>query len=249
MLLSTLPSAVLGSGDDIEALLNARVKAEYAFYTEDPRYLGNVQGEFESLTNNRAIEGLAYYYAGYVGYRRAQLIVGADKSAAVEHLDSCIDALRKAIKADREFAEAHALLSGCYSLKAGAQSMKAVYLGPKASRRIARARELAPENPRVVLLDGLNDYYRPSALGGDVDSAFTKFLEAAELFAEASPARPGNPDWGHAEVHALLGEIYLARKEAAKARESFERALLIVPDYKKVQNQLAEALTLLRQGS
>jgi len=47
----------------------------------------------------------------------------------------------------------------------------------------------------------------------------------------------------------MLGEIYLSRSEAARARESFERALLIVPEYKKAQRQLAEALTLLQQGS
>jgi len=247
--LLVLPGTASSNDDDIEALLNARVKVEYAFYTQDPRYLGNVRGEFESLTNHRAIESLAHYYAGYVDYRLAQLHLDADKSAAVEHLDNCIGALKKAIKVDREFAEAYALLSGCYSLKAGAQSMKAVYLGPKANRRIAQAREMAPENPRVALLDGLNDYYRPASLGRDVDSAFEKFSRAAELFADSTAAQPGKPEWGHAEVYAMLGEIYLARNDAVRARESFEQALLIVPEYKKAQRQLAEALTLLQHGS
>ena len=243
-----LPGIGSSNEDDIEALLNARVKAEYAFYTQDPRYLGNVRGEFESLTSHRSIESLAYYYAGYVDYRLAQLHIDSNKSAAIEHLDNCIAALKKAIKTDRELAEAYALQSACYSLKAGAQSVKAVYLGPKASRRIAQAREMAPENPRVALLDGLNDYYRPASLGRDVDSAFAKFSKAAELFADGADVQPGNPDWGHAEVYALLGEIYLSRDDAALARESFEHALLIVPEYKKAQRQLAEALARL-QGS
>lgn len=243
--LLALPNIGKGNEGDIEALMNAWVKAEYAFYTQDPRHLGNVRGEFESLTNHRAIESLAHYYAGYVDYRLAQLRFDADKAAAVEHLDNCIDVLKKSIKADREFAEAYALLSRCYSLKAGAQSMRAVYLGPKAGRRMAQARELAPENPRVALLDALNDYHKPAALGRDTDQAFEKFSRAAELFAETGTPQPGAPDWGHAEVYAMLGEIYLSREDAAKARESFERALLIVPNYKKVQRQLAEALTLL----
>jgi hypothetical protein len=45
--------------------------------------------------------------------------------------------------------------------------MLGMTLGPRAGTAMQSALALAPENPRVVLLDAIATYYRPPMFGGN----------------------------------------------------------------------------------
>jgi Tfp pilus assembly protein PilF len=47
------------------------------------------------------------------------------------------------------------------------------------------------------------------------------------------------PGWGHGEAYLELGRQYQARGDLLGARNWIEKALIVAPDYKSAQRQLA----------
>lgn len=101
---------------------------------------------------------------------------------------------------------------------------KAMTLGPKSSRAMKRAKELAPDNPRVLLIDGTGDYFTPGMFGGDKEAALEKFERAARLAEIEQVDDPLMPSWGHAEAYAWIGYAHMeagrTEKGTARLRES-----------------------------
>jgi tetratricopeptide (TPR) repeat protein len=108
---------------------------------------------------------------------------------------------------------------------------------------ISKAKELAPENPRVALIDAISTYNTPSLFGGGKDKGLEKMKKAAELFERWKESDSLQPSWGKEEVHAWIGIAYLERKETILARKSFEKALEINPNYGWVKYGLLPKIT------
>ena len=115
-------------------------------------------------------------------------------------------------------------------------------LGPQAIASLARARRLAPGNPRVLLLDGLNTLYRPKAFGGGADRALAILEQARDAFAKESVADSTAPDWGRDDAHAWLGQAYAELGRTDDARAAYARALEINPDHGYVRHVLLPRL-------
>lgn len=235
-LLSTLlaagaPAAHATTAQDL-ADFEARV--QYAFFTED----GNL---LTSLVRGAAKpeSALDRYHLAHAHYRLAQVVGARDRKAAAAAADECIRLLDKAMKEQAKFAEAHALQGACYSTLASLRSYKAMVLGPLAARQVEQALEIAPQNPRAVLVDaqGLRD--RPAMFGGDKDKAFERFRRAAQLFDAPAAIPAGSPTWGRAEAWLALGRQYAERSDIVNARDAFERALGVAPDYAAARRALA----------
>jgi len=241
-------AAILNNGSvtaaELEQLLDAKARAQYAYYAGSASDLRSARDAMQRLTDDPVWDDLAYYYIAYANYRLAQLFMESDKNTARERLDDCVDMAKPATKSKDLAAEAFALQSACFGLKSAVQPLKAMFFGPNAGRKIRKALNLSPANPRVVLLDAVNDYFRPRFYGGNKDRAFEKFNKAANLFDEDQAIREGYPDWGQAEVYAYLGNYYLEREDAIRARNAFERALLIAPDYEWVRDMLPRLASL-----
>ncbi len=79
--------------------------------------------------------------------------------------------------------------------------------------------------------DGISYLERPELFGGDVDKAEASFNKAIQLFEKSHNLRAGWPTWGHAEAYVYLGRVYLDRGDMIRARDAFEKALLIAPDF------------------
>lgn len=186
----------------------------------------------------------ARYYAGLAGYRLLPLLE-EDEDRQEQALDDAIGHLEAAVERAPKRAEAHALLSGLYGWMAGQGMISGMRYGPKASRAMERAKELAPKNPRVVLIDAISTFNKPGAFGGDKAEALKGFERAARLFQEENVGGPLQPNWGHAEAYAWTGIAHLKADRKAQARQAFERALEINPDYGWVRDvllpQLADA--------
>ncbi len=228
---------------DLEQLLDARARTQYSYYAGAASDIEASIEALERVKTDPIWADLAHYYVAYANYRLAQLTLD-DKDAAAGRLNQCVDEAKPATRNPDIAAEAYALQSACLGLKASVRPLMAVYYGPNAGRKIKKALKLDPDNPRVVLLDAVNDYYRPRAVGGNKQRAFEKFNRAAELYGEAQTPRAGYPDWGEAETQAYLGNYYLDREDAIRARNAFEQALLIAPDYKWVQQMLPRLAAL-----
>ncbi len=196
----------------------------------------------EQFFNHPELKKYARYYAGYAWYRMYNMPTEDGSEPEEKFLDSCISHLEKAVENDPKFAEAHALLGSAYGMKATGVFSGMKY-GPKSDSSLEKAMELAPENPRVYMIDGIGKIYKPSMFGGGIDKALESLNKAASLFKTFEPADELSPDWGHAEVYAWIGQAYTQKEDLEKAEQAYRQALEINPDYGWVKYDLLPALT------
>ena len=102
--------------------------------------------------------------------------------------------------------------------------------GPRSDKAYKRARELAPDNPRVAMHQGVSRLFRPGAFGGGLDKAEEELTEAMELFEKEAPGGDW-PSWGHAEILGWMGQVMYRKGELEQARAYYERALEMEPEY------------------
>jgi tetratricopeptide (TPR) repeat protein len=205
----------------------------------DATAMQKARAHFERLLAGKRHEALVRYYIGYCDYRLTIFYQQAKNQEMMQqHLEAAITHLEAAVKLNNKFAEAYALLSSCYGQKIGMAPMLGMTLGPKSGMTMQSALQLAPSNPRVILLDAIGTYYKPAMFGGDKDKALAGFKHAADLFDKEKSTDLLQPDWGHAEAYAWIGVAYLDKKDAAAARAALERALAIAPEYGWVKHQL-----------
>ncbi|MGH8209460.1 MAG: hypothetical protein ACREU6_07660 [Steroidobacteraceae bacterium] len=250
-LLALLAAAVVTSVAAVHAAdarwLDLESRIQYDYFTEDPRALRNLA---EPLASNDSHDRLKGYYAGLLAYRLTQLV--ADKSASSgkpptaaekdeerQTAQHCVRSLDQALAVQSDFADALALQSACLSRLAELGSWRAPFAAPKSAAQIRKALQLAPQNPRVLLLEAIGDYERAQAPGGGVQHPCEKFKSTAAVFeAERADVDP-LPGWGAAEAYTWLGRCYLDSGDAVTARDVLERALLIAPEFAQARRLLA----------
>ena len=185
---------------------------------------------FERALADTSLAAWGHYYIALADYRIAGLLEGESKDPS-EHLNAAVEHLKKATEIDPQSAEAHALLSSVYGWQIGLSPMKTMILGPKVGKASQKAKQLAPDNPRVVLSAAISDFNTPKMFGGSKEKGLQGFQRAAELFAQEEPTDPIQPVWGHREAYAWLGIAYQGQGELESARAAFEKALAIDPDF------------------
>ncbi len=222
---------------DVDALLlEAKEKLVAGENSNDQNQIMEARAMFERATADEGRRALAHYYMGLAGYRLAGM--NPEKDAQLKHLNYSIKQLEEAVEIDEDFVEGLALLGSVIGWKSGLKPMQAMFLGPKATKLVARAKGLAPENPRVMLIASISDYNTPKMFGGDPEGAMLGFQEAADLFAKEVIEDPLMPDWGHAEAYAWLGQGHMANGANEQARAAYEKALELNPDYGWVRHVL-----------
>jgi hypothetical protein len=110
---------------------------------------------FKRAANSSDHQALAHYYAALAGYRLSNLFPSDAEDKKEPVLNDAIDHLQTATDLDSSMADAWALLSGCYGQMTGMHPMQSMSLGPKSDDAMEKAKELAPENPRIWIIDGV----------------------------------------------------------------------------------------------
>ena len=185
---------------------------------------------FERALADTSLSAWGHYYIALADYRIAGLLEGESKDPS-EHLNAAVEHLKKATEIDPQAAEAYSLLSSVYGWQIGLSPMKSMLLGPRVGKAAQKAKQLAPDNPRVVLSAAISDFNTPKMFGGNKEKGLQGFQRAAELFAQEEPTDPIQPVWGHREAYAWLGIAYQNQGELESARAAFEKALEIDPDF------------------
>ncbi len=213
-------------------------RIEYAWFTEDTNSLRNLIRTAENALARTADSAFVRYQLAMARYRLGLLLMERKDAAAADAMSGCVEQLGAAVEAHEQFAEAYALQSACYGSLAGLQAWKALVYGPQSDARLSKALKLAPDNPRVALLDGLADRQKPKAFGGDKVRAQTKIERAVELFEGSAEPAPGEPQWGAADAYLYLGQELMQAGDTLGARNALERALIIAPDYAAARREL-----------
>ncbi|HEY7379240.1 MAG TPA: hypothetical protein VH542_11195 [Steroidobacteraceae bacterium] len=227
-----LLSAVVSAQEIDPADLEGRI--EYAYFTADANALRNLAGTLQNSLAKGEDHALAQYERGLAQYRLGQVLAASADGGAATAFSACIDALGKALDADRQSAEAYALQSACYLSLADIKAWKGVLDLPLGGARLDKALKLAPSNPRVVLVDALNDYQR----GGDRKQACAKFAHAAKLFDASGEDVARTPGWGAADAYLYVGRCLHDSGDVLGARNALERALIIAPDFTAARQEL-----------
>ncbi len=104
----------------------------------------------------------------------------------------------------------------------------------KAGKWVAKAVEMAPDNPRSNMVFGNNDFYTPKMFGGGkaVESSMQK---AISLYKEAVP-NPYMPSWGMPKAYQMLTRHYLKNDMIAQAKATITEGLQRYPEHKTLQS-------------
>ena len=221
--------------------LDIESRIQYAYFTEDPRALRNL---VEPLGSGDSSDRLKSYYAGLLAYRQTLLAEKLPtrkndqaKNEARPMVERCVSSLDHALEAQKDFADALALQSACLGLLADQSSWRSPFAAPKSSSELRKALQLAPKNPRVLLIDALNDYEHPKSAGSA--PSCEKFKNTAAVFETERANVDQVPGWGAAEAYTWLGRCYLDNGDAVPARDALERALLIAPEFGQAKRLLS----------
>ena len=191
------------------------------------------------LSNNDAE---ANYVAAYADYR----IAGAGQRNVDANRITINDALARAqrrletlsTRATPMQAEALALLSSVYGWEISMDPVKGMTLGMKAGTTIAQAEKLDPSNPRVLLIKGIGKLFTPPLFGGSREDALQSFQAG---IANLPAVRYTAVNWGLDDLYIWRGMTEQGAGEVAKARASFQQALLVAPKQAWAARMLRES--------
>jgi tetratricopeptide (TPR) repeat protein len=235
VVLATLASGVAVGGDARWLDLEGRI--QYGYFTEDLRALRNL---VEPLASSDSRDPLKSYYSALLAYRLSQVSAARQPppSEARNLVEQCVASLDSALKEQRDFAEALALQSACLAVLAPHGAWKSPFAAPRSATQLHKALDLAPKNPRVVLIDAI-DASEHSKAGADPARSCAKFATAAALFETERADVDRVPGWGAAEAYLWLGRCYLDNGNANAARDALERSLLIAPEFAEARRLLS----------
>ncbi len=214
---------------------------QQAIDSSNPDQLYEAQKLFDRARQDGHHEGFALYYLALCEYRLATLFASAPDEQA-QSINRTIEHLKGAIELEDNFSDAHALLASAYGQKLGLKPHLGMALGPEIKRVLEKSKRLEGDNPRVVLIDGMSDYYTPAVFGGDKQRAISKMEQALELFAKEEIRDPFRPSWGYDEACAQLGIMRQEAGDIEGAREAFVKALAVNPNNGWVKNHLLPGL-------
>ena len=223
----TYPS-LAQSGDSL--IVSGRQMLQAGESANDLDSMYAARATFERALADTGLVAWGHYYIALADYRIAGLLEGESKDPS-EHLNAAVEHLKKATELNPQAAEAYSLLSSVYGWQIGLSPMKSMLLGPRVGKAAQKAKQLAPDNPRVVLSAAISDFNTPKMFGGNKEKGLQGFQRAAELFAQEEPTDPIQPVWGHREAYAWIGIAYQDRGELESARAAFEKALEVDPDF------------------
>jgi hypothetical protein len=233
LLLLLAAAAPAQQGGDLQAQIL------YAYQTEDTHTLNNL---IQDLTTRvEADEGAAAlrYHLAHAQYRRGLLAGAASNREAEAALSDCIDQLKVVLSHDVKSAEALILQSACYADLAQHRRLESVLLRSRSEERLKAALKQEPRNPRAVFLSSVQGLRQGKPGSAEQQHAFALLLLAVQLFDASSATTIDTPGWGHAEAYLALGQQLQSRGDQLGARNWIEKALIVAPDYKAAQRQLA----------
>jgi tetratricopeptide (TPR) repeat protein len=229
--------------------LDIESRIQYAYYTEDGRTLRNLMEE--PLVSGDQNDRLKSYYAALLAYRMTLLsaveqpatggkpLPDGNKGTPRQMAERCVTSLDHALELQGNFADALALQSVCLARLAETHSLKAQLAGFRSATQMRKALQLAPKNPRVLLLYAVRAYEHSKVLGGEGGDPCGKLKNAIAAFEAERTELDQVPGWGAAEAYVWLARCYLDREDAGAARDALERALLIAPPFAEARRLLA----------
>jgi tetratricopeptide (TPR) repeat protein len=211
----------------------------YAYDAEDTNLLANLVQTLNTQVKAGGADAAVRYHLAHAQYRFGLLAGERRAHDADRAFADCIEQLKQVLEQDVKSVEALALQSACYANLAKYRRLEAVLLRSRAEDRLRTALALAPRNPRVLYLSAMEGLARSKPGTAENQRAFEQLQLAAQLFDQSSATRIDVPGWGHAEAYLALGRQLQSRGDLLGARNWIEKSLIVAPDFKAAQRQMA----------
>jgi len=212
---------------DAAKLAAAQQQLARAAYAHGPEDLIKIRSTFESMSKQEPKSAALHYWVAVADWRLAPRL--DDPKQGERFCKDGLDHADRAMKLDPRFADMLAIKAGLLGLSLRYDPGAMMTVGLEIQSHMKRALELAPDNPRVRLLEAMNTLHKPDFVGGGADKALPQFLKAETLFAAEKPASLTAPSWGHAESLIWAGKSAFALADYPAARGYYDRALAIDP--------------------
>jgi tetratricopeptide (TPR) repeat protein len=240
-------------------LVAAKPRLMSADYRADLDELARLREEMASLTDDPALGYLAHYWAGFASWRIA--INGTNRGMSTEdlkaHLARAGTDFDAAVRLKDDFADGYAAAAGVYGwlgtfMRDDPAAAKERF--DQFFRLIKKAKELDPDNPRVLWISAVPSLVLPPEKGGNLDRAIEIYRRMDEVSPAVSDAVSPLPDWGKPEALMSLAFAHLQKSppDLSAASEEAHAALRLQPEWSYVRDVLLPQIEAARrkaQGS
>ena len=163
---------------------------------------------------------------------------------ALATLDHATADLRKAVELEPENAEFLSLQAQTMISAASIERSRFAQVGAEISKLRKRSLELAPYNPRVIMMDAGLIFWAPPERGGGKEKGIARWLEAVKWLESENVSDPLQPDWGNGLAQGWVANLYLQMSppQPAEAKLMADRALKLHPEFWWVKTQVLPKL-------
>ncbi len=197
------------------------------------------RGLFERVLSSEPENFLAKYYLAYTDYKLSIYFMSKKEQIQFDRfVKSGIETCKELLSKNNEDAETKALLGGIYGIQIANEPNLGQVIGPQSNALLFEAVELAPDNPRVLVLAGINKLNTPEFFGGSKTKALEYFKKAVNLFENSGAVNSDGIEWGHLYALGWLGKTFLKMKDYDSAYRTFNKALSIEPEYSWIKYNL-----------
>ena len=162
---------------------------------------------------------------------------------AAQLAQSCVAGADAALAVQADFADALALRAACLGAPFAGGALHAPFAGHRARKDLERALQLAPRDPRVLLVDAMSDYELAASAGGNKERALPKLRQTVAAFEAERGGTERLPGWGAAEAYLYLAHDLLDHGDPVGARDALERALLIAPQFAQARRLMSRVIS------
>jgi tetratricopeptide (TPR) repeat protein len=211
----------------------------YEFYVEgDMGKYGQLLRTMEKELDRSSNEGLfllvqtQFIYSSY--------LMEEDEDEAEKWIEKSWP-MAESLKANKfKTAQVLAMEGSMYGFMTSINPWKVMTYGPKSIEYLDKAIETNPNCPIAWLYYGNADFYRPEIFGGSKTEALNKYKKAYSLLEERDVQK--YDQWKVLNTLVMMGQAYEALDEPSLAKEYYQMALEIEPDFDWVKNTLLPEL-------
>jgi uncharacterized membrane protein len=238
--LTAPPAASAQSLDPVMLRDSAIALLDRGVILHDRERIDRARTLLERLRAQAPDDGSVSAWLGYALYRTAEVANGASNGIAAEQLmDSATTVLRRSAES-HPLPETFAILGTITGQRMRGSAWRAILTSSRWERELNSAERMAPQNPRILMLRGINVFHAPARYGGMAGAK--RYLEAAVAAFENDEPAGGLPSWGQAEALAWLGRVHARLGDRERARAAYAAALVLEPEYAWVRDVLLPGL-------
>jgi len=212
-------------------------QAYKAFVENDMKKWENMISNFEKQKPaelSQKIELISYYYV-YIGH----LIRAKKHDTANLYIEKGDKLINDVLKNSPKCATAYAYKGSFGGFKISLNKLKAFSLSSESNKNIEKALELEPTNIQAIVDKANLLFHTPSLFGGDKEISLKLFLKAVNLFEKHKLT---NENWLYMNTLALLARNYQSLNHLQKAKTTYDKILLLEPEFKRVKYDLYPSL-------